>query len=129
MWLAAASTSVLLSVVLATAWVPTVPPAPGRFSTITVAPSACPSSALNVRATASCTAPGPKGTTMRMMRSAASAGVAAAAAKASARTARRVDRYCMGFSLSLGEPPLREPHEVAGADGDDLVVEVERGVV
>jgi hypothetical protein len=87
-WLAAASTSVLLSVALATCAVPTVPPAPGRFSTTTVAPSAWPSSALKVRAIVSCTAPGPNGTTMWMTRW-ASAGDAAAATRTSATAALR----------------------------------------
>ena len=43
-----------------------VPPAPGRFSTITLRPSAWPSSALIERAIVSCTAPAPNGTTMRV---------------------------------------------------------------
>jgi mono/diheme cytochrome c family protein len=37
----------------------TVPPAPARLSTTTLAPNAWPSSALNARATVSCTAPAP----------------------------------------------------------------------
>src|SRR5262245_34072622 len=65
-WLPPASRSVAPSVALATLAVPTVPPAPGRFSTITLRPSAVPSSALSERATMSCTPPAAKGTTMRM---------------------------------------------------------------
>ena len=48
-------------------------PAPARFSTITDAPRICPSSLLKVRATVSCTAPGPNGTMMRMTRCAMAA--------------------------------------------------------
>ena len=65
MWLAAARTSVLPSGALfATEPVPIVPPAPARFSTITVRPRSAPSSALNERATMSCTPPAAKGTTI-----------------------------------------------------------------
>src|SRR5262245_21862596 len=66
-WLAAARTSCVPSGAdFATEPVPTVPPAPGRFSTITLRPSAVPSSALIERARMSCTPPGAKGTTMRI---------------------------------------------------------------
>src|SRR5262245_9810782 len=76
-WLPPASRSVAPSVALATLAVPTVPPAPGRFSTITLRPSAAPSSALNERATMSCTPPAAKGTTMRMTLPCPQAAVAA----------------------------------------------------
>src|SRR6266849_9737873 len=66
-WLAAARSSVPPSgVLLATDALPMVPPAPGRFSTITVRPRAAPSSALNERATMSCTPPAANGTTTRI---------------------------------------------------------------
>src|SRR5690349_1793560 len=77
-WLAAARTRVVPSAGdLATEPVPMVPPAPGRFSTITVRPSAAPSSALSERARMSCTPPAANGTTIRITPDCAAAAVAA----------------------------------------------------
>lgn len=95
LWLAAARISVLPSAgARATRAAPTVPPAPARFSTMALAPSAAPSSLLKARATVSCTAPVPKGTTMWITRCCACTGAKAqsAAAAASAPKARRENR-------------------------------------
>src|SRR5450830_1336168 len=65
LWLAAAITMYCADGAdLATKPVPTVPPAPARFSTSTVSPRARPSSVENERARMSCTPPAAKGTTM-----------------------------------------------------------------
>src|SRR5687767_10148099 len=76
-WLAAARTMVPSAAPLATEPVPTVPPAPGRFSTMTLRPRAAPSSALIERAMMSCTPPAANGTTMRTTPDCAAAEVAA----------------------------------------------------
>src|SRR5436190_16585994 len=65
-WLAAARSSVVPSGALfATEALPMVPPAPVRFSTMTVRPIFAPNSPLIERAMMSCTPPAAKGTTMR----------------------------------------------------------------
>ena len=69
----------------ATEALPIVPPAPVRFSTITLRPSSVPSSALNERARTSCTPPAANGTTTRTTPCCAEADVAANAST-SART-------------------------------------------
>ncbi|MCY1213684.1 hypothetical protein D9M72_254760 [compost metagenome] len=95
LWLAAASTSVLPSAgALAATAAPTVPPAPARFSTMALPPSATPSSLLKARATVSCTAPVPKGTMMWITRCCACAAPRPprATAAASAASERRVNR-------------------------------------
>src|ERR1700694_616754 len=79
-WLAAARSSVWPSgSAFATEALPMVPPAPVRFSTITLRPSSVPSSALKARARMSCTPPAANGTTMRMKPCCAEAAVAASA--------------------------------------------------
>src|SRR5688572_29850207 len=106
-WLAAARTRVVPSGAdFATEPVPTVPPAPGRFSTMTLRPSAAPSSALNERATMSCTPPAAKGTTMRMTLPCAAAGRAASSATRKSRAFRNlplVSRLeCQAAALAAG---------------------------
>src|SRR5258706_12128385 len=65
-WLAAASSSVVPSGALfATEALPMVPPAPVRFSTITVRPIFAPNSLLIERAMMSCTPPAENGTMIR----------------------------------------------------------------
>ncbi len=71
----------------ATEALPIVPPAPVRFSTITLRPSSVPSSALNERARTSCTPPAANGTTTRITPCAGEA-VAASASSSAGRVLR-----------------------------------------
>src|SRR5712692_3417361 len=92
-WLAAARMSVWPSgAAFATEAVPMVPPAPGRFSTMTLQPSAAPSSGLIARARMSCTPPAPNGTTMRvtLLCAAAAAAVSASGSTSSGKSAARI---------------------------------------
>ena len=79
---------------LATALTPMLPPAPGRFSTMTV-PSAGFTASARMRAVMSIGPPAPNGTTMRVTLSVwASAGAASVAARARVRRCRRVFTVC-----------------------------------
>src|SRR5580765_6612243 len=90
-WLAAARTSVCPSGgALATSAVPIVPPAPGRFSTITLRPIAAPSSEPIARARMSWTPPAAKGTTMRVTPPGACAPAPAAASERSSPASARL---------------------------------------
>src|SRR5690606_9074887 len=96
----------------ATYSVPTVPPAPGRFSTITLAPSLPPRPSATLRAIRSVEPPAAKGTTMRITLSDGQAACAPCAAMASmpARAhpqRRRNLRAVILLPLVLVELPVR----------------------
>src|SRR5919109_2392628 len=126
-WLAPARMSVLPpGGDFATDPVPIVPPAPARFSTITLRPSAWPSSLAIERAMVSCTAPAPKGTTMRTTGCAVAASAKSETAKAAKRRAvficillkteaalRVVDEY-FAAQLRVWRPLAEQSEELIG---------------